>query len=98
MGDPDRADWYPVAIPLLLWTVLPIAILCLQPYRPRASGIGAGISAMIGALIYLATAWSSTGDPLDGLVFMMLPVMQLGFALLWLGGVALYYRLIDRKI
>ncbi|WP_338241442.1 hypothetical protein [Aurantiacibacter hainanensis] len=89
MGRPDHWDWFVLFVPFLLWALAPVALLCLLPFAQTSNGIGAAISAAVGALVYIDTAWIPPSDAQDGLIFIFLPIYQLAFALLWLALVAL---------
>ena len=93
MGDPQSLIWYALAIPFMLVAVAPVALLCLLRKWPLTNGIGAAIAAAFGMWAYADTAWGSGSDAQDGLVFLVVPVLQCGFVAAWLGLTALFHRL-----
>ncbi|NVD45129.1 hypothetical protein [Qipengyuania atrilutea] len=90
MGQPDTILWYAVSILFLLWVLAPVAVLCLIPLWRRLAGIGAAISAIFGAWIYIDVAFIPPSDAQDGLIFLFLPIWQFCFVVLWLAAIALY--------
>ena len=85
MGQPDGARWWLMGVPFMGWALAPVALLCLKCSHPLAYGIGAAILALLGAWLYIGTAYSSAPDAQAGLVFVFLPLYQLGFAAIWIG-------------
>lgn len=93
MGEPDSLSWWLWGLPLLLWSIAPVALLSLRRRSSLASGIGAAISAAFGAASYIYMAWISPADAQGGLLFLFLPIFQFAFALVWFGLTAIFDRM-----
>jgi len=82
-GDPDSFTWYLIAIPFLIWTLLPFAAVFLMMKKARdvlqTSITIFIVSAIIsfGGIWILYDAFVLHLDPQSGLVFLILPVLQL---------------------
>lgn len=83
MGQPDAWEWYLLAIPFLLWAIAPVASFLLMSRYRVADFIGAALCAAFGGWGYIDTAFLPPSDAQDGLVFLVVPVVQFIFALFW---------------
>lgn len=68
---------------LWLWALLPIALFCIGSEHPFANAMGALFAAGFGVIGYLHTFFFAQPDALNGLVFLILPILQLGLVVIW---------------
>ena len=70
---------------MIAWSFVPIAVLCFGSKHRFALAIGALLNAIFGGILFYRTAFYAEPDPLNGAVFLFVPIYQLGFAAIWIG-------------
>jgi hypothetical protein len=82
-GDPDSFTWYLIAIPFLIWTLLPFTAVFLMmkkasdAFHTRLTIFIVSAIISFGGIWILYDAFVIHLDPQSGLIFLFLPILQL---------------------
>ena len=87
MGEPDQIGFYTVGFAVLLWTLAPLVPFCFGKRHLPLRLVGLALTALAGAGLYITVTFLTEPDAFDLLIFVFVPVYQLPFAAVWLGGI-----------